>query len=180
MMKKISQYCLLLMLVSLALTWVSCSEEALDMENPDVDLFVKQLKTGTLAVNEQTGTVIMPQFTTDDIEGLLRYAEDLTEIPSFPLAPVSYLAGGKPRLGECVLWLVESIRLGGRNASLGYRMVRKDALNYEGIYFLTDDELLDAAAHYRRWWNGVNRSDGLSVVGISGGEPLAGSNYRWW
>ena len=178
-MKKIIHNWLLLLLVSFTFTWVSCTAETLDIENPDVDLFVKQLKSGTLAVNEETGMVSMPNFTTDDIEGLLRYAEDLSEISSFPLAPVSYLAGGKPRLGECMLWVIESIRL-GRNASLGCRMVRKDAVNYEGIYFLNDDELLDAAACYRKWWNSVNHADGLSVIDTSGGEPLADSGYMWW
>ena len=33
-------------------------------------------------------------------------------------------------------------------------MVHTDAENYEGIYFLTDEEVLDAAARYRRWWEG--------------------------
>lgn len=178
-MKTISRNWLLLMLLSLACTWVSCSDDTLDMENPDVDLFVKQLKAGSLAVNEETGTVVMPQFTTDDIEALLYYAEDLTEIPSFPLAPVSYLAGGKPRLAECVLWVIESIRT-GQNASLGYRMVHKDAVNYEGIYFLSDDELLDAAAHYRRWWTHAKHTGGLTVFDTVCDEPLAGTDYRWW
>ena len=178
-MKTMSRYWILLMLLSLACAWVSCSDDALDMANPDVDLFVKQLKAGTLPVNEETGTVVMPQFTTDDIEALLYYAEDLTEIPSFPLAPVSYLAGGKPSLGECVLWVVESIRL-GHNASLGCRMVRDDAVNYEGIYFLNEEELLDAVAHYRRWWSNAKHSDGLTIIDTVGDEPLAGSGYRWW
>ncbi len=178
-MRTIGRNGLLLMLLALACAWVSCSDDVLDMENPDVDLFVKQLKAGTLAVNEETGTVVMPQFTTDDIEALLYYAEDLTEIPSFPLAPVSYLAGGKPRLGECVLWVIESIRVGS-NASLGSRMVHKDAVNYEGIYFLSDDELLDAAAHYRWWWNKTKHSGILSVIDTAVDEPLAGSDYRWW
>jgi hypothetical protein len=178
-MKTINKYWLLLMLFSLALSWVSCSDDTLDIENPDVDLFVKQLKAGTLAVNEETGTVVMPQFTTDDIDALLYYAEDLSEIPSFPLAPVSYLAGGKPRLGECVLWVIESIRLGS-NASLGCRMVHNDAVNYEGIYFLSDDELLDAAAYYRRWWNNEKHFGIFSVIEHSASEPLAGSDYRWW
>ena len=178
-MRKVYRFWTCLMLMSLAMTWVSCTDEALDIENPDVDLFVKQLKAGTLAVNEETGTVLMPHFSTKDIDALLDYAEDLSEIPSFPLAPVSYLAGGKPRLGECILWMVESIRL-GQNASLGYRLVHKDAINYEGIYFLNDDEVLDAAAHYRRWWNASNHSGGLSVLGSSENEPLATSNYMWW
>ena len=85
----------------------------------------------------------MPKFTSEDIEELLKYAEDLTVIPSFPLAPVSYSAGGKLRLGECILWTVETIRL-GNNASMGCKMVHTDAENYEGIYFLSDEEVLDA------------------------------------
>ncbi|MCR4764560.1 MAG: DUF4943 domain-containing protein [Bacteroidaceae bacterium] len=177
-MKTMHRICTLLMLLSLAFTWVSCTDDTLDVENPDVDLFVKQLKDGALAVNEETGTVIMPQFTVDDIESLLNYAEDLSEIPSFPLAPVSYLAGGKPRLGECVLWVIESIRL-GHNASLGCRMVRNDAVNYEGIYFLTDEQVLDAAAFYRRWWTNEQHAGGFSVLDTAA-EPLAGSDYRWW
>ena len=59
----------------------------------------------------------------------MKYAEDLTVIPSFPLAPVSYSAGGKLRLGECILWTVETIRL-GQNASMGCKMVHVDAENY--------------------------------------------------
>ena len=35
---------------------------------------------------------------------------------------------------------------------MGCKMVHTDAENYEGIYFLTDEEVLDAAARYRRWW----------------------------
>ena len=27
-----------------------------------------------------------------------------------------------------------------------------NAENYEAIYFLSDEEILDAAARYRRWW----------------------------
>ena len=50
-------------------------------------------------------------------------------------------------------WTVETIRL-GHNASMGCKMVHTDAENYEGIYFLTDEEVLDAAARYRRWWDG--------------------------
>ena len=37
---------------------------------------------------------------------------------------------------------------------MGCKMVHVDAENYEGIYFLTDEEVLDAAARYRRWWEG--------------------------
>ena len=100
-----------------SLSFVSCTEETLDYNNPDVDLFVKQLKAGKYSVESPEGLNTIPRFTVDDIGDLLKYAEDLTVIPSFPLAPVSYSAGGKLRLGECILWTVETIRL-GQNASM--------------------------------------------------------------
>ena len=78
----------------------SCSKETLDYNHPDVDLFVKQLKAGKYSTQSPDGLSNMPKFTSEDIEELLKYAEDLTVIPSFPLAPVSYSAGGKLRLGE--------------------------------------------------------------------------------
>jgi len=108
----------------------------LDYNHPDVDLFVKQLKAGKYSTQSPDGLSNMPKFTSEDIEELLKYAEDLTVIPSFPLAPVSYSAGGKLRLGECILWTVETIRL-GNNASMGCKMVHTDAENYEGISFRT-------------------------------------------
>lgn len=93
----------------------------------------------------------VPHFTEEDIPELLKYAEDLTIIPSFP--SVYNTNNGKIRLGECMLWVIESIRQ-GTAPSLGCRMVLANAENYEAIYFLTDDEVLNAAACYRRWWEG--------------------------
>ena len=88
----------------------SCSKETLDYNHPDVDLFVKQLKAGKYSTQSPDGLSNMPKFTSEDIEELLKYAEDLTVIPSFPLAPVSYSAGGKLVFGywhsstSCVLF----------------------------------------------------------------------------
>lgn len=169
----------MLLFVFLTLTISSCGKEILDFNNPDVDLFVKQLKSGKYVSQDSEGKDIYPQFTNDDIGDLLEYAEDLTVIPSFPLAPVSYSAGGKLRLGECILWLVETIRL-GHNASMGCKMVHIDAENYEGIYFLSDEEVLDAAARYRRWWEGKKYPRTVWTIDPCYDEPLCGSNYMWW
>lgn len=169
----------LLAFVFLILAFASCSKEMLDYNNPDVDLFVKQLKAGKYVVQDAGGADIVPNFTNEDIGDLLEYAEDLTVIPSFPLAPVSYSAGGKLRLGECILWLVETIRL-GHNASMGCKMVHIDAENYEGIYFLSDEEVLDAAVRYRRWWEGKKYPRTVWTVDPCYDEPLCGSNYMWW
>ena len=78
----------------------------MDYNNPDVTLFVKQLKTGTYKMKNDKGVVEVPHFTEEDIPELLNYAEDLTIIPSFP--SVYNMNNGKIRLGECMLWVIES------------------------------------------------------------------------
>lgn len=165
--------------IMLCFLFTSCGEETLDYNNPDVDLFVKQLKEGKYTTQDPDGMISVPKFVREDIAELLDYAEDLTVIPSFPLAPISYSAGGKLRLGECVLWTVETIRL-GHNASMGCKMVHTDAENYEGIYFLTDDEVKDAAMLYRRWWESQQYPRTMWTIDPCYNEPLCGSKYMWW
>ncbi|WP_407707855.1 DUF4943 family protein [Bacteroides helcogenes] len=169
----------ILLLVFFTLSVMSCTKEALDYNHPDVELFVKQLKAGKYSTQSPDGQSNVPKFSTGDIEALLKYAEDLTVISSFPLATVSYSAGGKLRLGECILWTVETIRL-GHNASMGCKMVHTDAENYEGIYFLSDEEVLDAATRYRRWWEGRKYPRTMWTVDPCYDEPLCGSGYMWW
>lgn len=75
---------MLWMAVSLMVSLVGCSSEEMDYENPDVTVFVKQLKAGTYNMKNEKGVVEVPHFTEEDIPELLKYAEDLTIIPSFP------------------------------------------------------------------------------------------------
>ena len=157
----------------------SCGKEMLDFDHPDVDLFVKQLKNGKFLTQNTTWQGGIPKFAKDDIEDLLKYADDLTVIPSFPLATISYSADGKLRLGECILWTVESIRL-GYNASMGCKMVHTDADNYEGIYFLNDAEVRDAVERYRRWWESRKLPRTMWTIDPCYDEPLCGSGYMWW
>lgn len=173
-------YAIALVLLAFAMPiFFSCNEDVLDYNHPDVDVFVKQLKEGKYVTENPKGLSAMPKFTVDDIGELLKYAEDLTVIPSFPLAPVSYSAGGKLRLGECILWTVESIRL-KHNASMGCKMVHTDADNYEGIYFLSDEEVLDAATRYRLWWENRKYPRTVWTIDPCYDEPLCGSGYMWW
>lgn len=169
----------ILLLAFMVCSWGACTKEVLDYEHPDADLFVRLLKNGTYSDQSPDGVNSVPKFTMQDIESLLKYSEDLTVIPSFPLAPVSYSAGGKLRLGECILWTVETIRL-GHNASMGCKMVHVDAENYEGIYFLSDEEVLDAAARYRRWWESRKYPRTMWTIDPCYNEPLCGSSYMWW
>ena len=103
--------------------------------------------------------------------------DDLTIIPSFP--SVYNMNNGKIRLGECMLWVIESIRQ-GTPPSLGCKMVLANAENYEAIYFLTDEEVLDAAACYRSWWEERQYPKTRWTIDPCYDEPLCGSGYRWW
>ena len=128
---------MLWMAVCLIVSFTGCTSEEMDYNNPDVDLFVKQLKAGTYKMKNDKGVVEVPHFMEEDIPELLKYAEDLTIIPSFP--SVYNTNNGKIRLGECMLWVIEYIRQ-GTPPSLGCKMVLANAENYEAIYFLTDEE----------------------------------------
>lgn len=166
-------------LLTLALTFTACHAETFDSENPDVDLFVDQLRSGKYHADGEDALGKLPKFTRADISRLLRYADDLTLILSFPLATASYSASGRLRLGECILWTVETIRL-GHHASMGCKMVHTDADNYEGIYFLSDEEVLDAAVRYRRWWESRKYPRTMWTIDPCYDEPLCGSGYMWW
>ena len=168
---------IMLLVLFTVIVFTGCSEETLDYDHPDVDLFVKQLKAGNYNAKDEKGVIGVPHFSEEDIPELFNYAEDLTIIPSFP--SVYNSNSGKIRLGECILWVIESIRL-GIPASMGCNMVEANAENYEAIYFLSDEEVLDAAARYRRWWENRHYPRTAGTIDPCYDEPLCGSGYRWW
>ena len=78
-----------------------------------------------------------------------------------------------------MLWVIESIRQ-GTAPSLGCRMVLANAENYEAIYFLTDDEVLDAAAAIVDGGKGGNirRRPGRLIRATT--SHFVAQGYRWW
>lgn len=168
---------ILLITTLFTLPFIGCSNEEIDYNNPDVNLFVEQLKAGTYNTKNEKGLVDVPLFTEKDIPLLLKYADDLTIIPSFP--SVYNTNCGKIRLGECLLWIIESIRVGSA-PSLGCKMVQANADNYEAIYFLTDQEVKDAVACYVNWWEGRKYPRTVWSIDPCYDNPLCGSGYRWW
>lgn len=155
----------------------SCSERELDVNNPDVGLFVKQLKDGTYHCTDRNGVEILPRFSHKNIPQLLEYADDLSVIGSFPT--LFQANTGKLRLGECLLWTVECIRR-GMPPSKGCKLVYVRARNYEPAYFLTDEEVKDAVAYYRRWWDQHQSLPPTLPDDAPFDDPLQGSGYRWW
>ncbi len=148
-----------------------------DSYQSEVGVFIKELKAGTYNNKNDKGVIVVPQFDATDIPELLKYADDLSLIPTFPTLYNSN--GGKLRLGECVLWTIETIRL-GFPASMGSHLVYANAPNYEAMFFLSDQELLVAAARYKSWWENRNYPRTIWTIDPCFDEPLCGSGFRWW
>nr|WKN35843.1 DUF4943 family protein [Tunicatimonas sp. TK19036] len=85
---------------------VSCREEEFDQNNPSVDQFVHLLVEG-----EYQEFVAIPNFRPEQIPSLLLYADDTTSILYFPANPIASFHMDDFKLGECMLWTIESIRV---------------------------------------------------------------------
>lgn len=85
---------------------VSCREEEFDQNNPSVDQFVHLLVAG-----DYKESIRIPNFRPEQIPALLRYADDRREIPSFPVNPIASFLMTDFKLGECMLWTIESVRI---------------------------------------------------------------------
>jgi hypothetical protein len=172
----------IIILIFALLSFAGCNDDTMDYNHPNVDLFVKQLKAGDYKTKSPEGFVEVPHFAEADIPSLLKYTSDLTIIPTFPMPPTtSSVYDSKIRLGECVLWIIESIRL-GHSASLGCHIVVANAENYEAVFFLNDSELLDAAKRYKSWWSerSSHHTRTMWTIDTCYDNPLCGSGYRWW
>lgn len=167
----------LLLVVFLALT--GCSENEIDFNNPDVNTFIKQLKSGTYVTEGPAGYVEVPNFKKEDIPELLEYAEDMSLINDFPSPPVAVLPSLGCRVSEGVLWTIETIRL-GHWASLGCKPVYINAEGYERRFFLSDNDLKEMVKLYRVWWEKVEKYPFVWSDLALAADPLEGSNYRWW
>ncbi len=112
----------------LILSLLSCEKNVFDIENPDVEIFVRKLKNGTYNEYEKSETgenlwLKMPEFEKKHISKLIELAADTTHIRKFLINPVSSICPtplGRDYfvLGEGLLWIVEGIITGKQYPSL--------------------------------------------------------------
>ena len=163
---------------------VGCEKDKFDIDNPDVEIFVKQLKNGTYDCYEKGETgenlwLLMPKFTPNHISSLIEFAKDTTHISDFPINPISSrrpFPEGREYfiLGECLLWTVEGIRNGYRYGSLDPFLIDTalaESIRYKG---LKSDEILIVREIYKDWWDNYKDSNWKD------NNPLADTSYRWF
>lgn len=137
----------------------------------ETKLFDKNLKVEEFIISLKAGTYTsrnLPNFLPEDIPGLLNHGSDYTVIPYFPTNDICSFSLFQYRLGECMLWVIESIRLKYPYQSMHSSfpscvpMLIKneyidDAKKNQGTdpvnYRLNVIELKSAYIKYLEWWN---------------------------
>lgn len=168
-----------------------------DVNNPDVALFVSQLKAGTYNSYKkdefgQNLWLEMPKFTAAHIPALLEFAKDTASIYQFPLNPISSRTPYPSDrnyfiLGEGLLWIVEGIRVGATTASTAmglpeFKFASLDPYLIKGSPFtlevkkgLTKSEILQVRELYYNWWYGSYIPEWWLRT-----PPLEGTDYSWF
>ena len=78
---RIYKYGCVVLAMAACLVLVSCGEASLDYNHPDVELFVKQLRTGKYSAQSPEGLSNIPKFAKEDIEELCRRLDGDTFFP---------------------------------------------------------------------------------------------------
>ncbi len=163
----------------------SCEKDELDIENPDVRLFVEQLKNGTYNQFERNGNgekvgAEMPAFTLKHVSQLIDYAADTSFIPDLSCVPINPISSrlmwpinrpGKVFLGEYLLWCAQ-YAIDGHFPSLDPFLVNtNEEKTGKGI---TAKEVLLVRDYYENWWNLYNENV------LEAPYPLGGTPYIWF
>lgn len=178
MMKK------LLFITVLTLFCMGCEKDEFDLNNPDVQKFVQQIKNGTYDCYAKTEKgenlwLQMPKFSKIHIQSLIDFSKDTSHITNFPLNPMSSrtpIPYGRDYLilGECLLWAVEGIRNDFGYGSLDPYLIDTSLIESERYKGLKGDEIVTIREIYKDWWNNVKDKDWKQV------NPLENTSYVWY
>jgi hypothetical protein len=167
-----------------ALTIIGCEKERFDIDNPNVAVFVKQLKNGTYDCYEKGESgenlwLLMPEFTPNHISSLIKFAKDTSHIDDFPINPISsrrpYPEGREYFiLGECLLWTVEGIRNSYGYGSLDPFIIDTGLSERERYKGLSSTEILIVWELYNQWWLDYKFNEWQDK------NPLEGTSFRWF
>jgi len=141
-------------------------------KDPDVDLFIKQIKEGTFGRSFEYSSTELPDFERKHIPALLNYINDMTPVYNYPIGKPA-LAGSTRWIAEGVLWTIDGIRLGRKYpCNMGI-------LAWEDNHAPTsEEEIKEVAALYVAWWKGELTPDG-KIRNIFLDDPLKDTGFYW-
>mgnify|MGYP000975965219 CR=1 FL=1 len=169
----------------LSVICLGCERSSFDVNNPDVEEFVKQLKNGTYNEFEQTEDGVrlwakMPSFSREDVPALISLSKDtelVTPCDHFPVNPLSSMwpyrvVDGKEciMLGEYLLWCAEAVLEGKEYASLNPVLVD---INDSPVVRLSGMVILSVREMYQDWWDQNGSLDDPAT------HPLDGTGFEW-
>ena len=168
----------ILSLFALCITFAQCSnDDEMSYENPDVKVFVQQVKTNKYDTQSPNGFVEVPNFKKKDIPVLLKYAKDTSPIQNYPACPYSSVGSDSYyRLTQCLLWTVEKIRV-GTYPSVTPRLYKQE--NEEAVYVTEISDIMDVWNLYNKWWKQVESVSGEASSVPYQKNPLEDSKYSW-
>lgn len=152
----------------------SCQQEEFDVKKPDVDLFVKLLKSGKY---EQQAGYVLPDFNTRHLERLVRYLGDTSVIHMFPGNPISSKHTNPKILNECLMWTIDGIRFENKYPSLEAILI--DATIFSeatGYARLSGKELTEIGQWYKSWYQAYQSNP---TADLRKKDLFAHTTYQW-
>ncbi len=164
---------------------LGCEKDDFNVNNPDVEQFVQQLKKGTydsyeFGENGEKLWTIMPNFTKKHIPLLIHLAKDTSLVSPchhFPVNPISSIPPYRIddnreciMIGEYLLWCVEGIIENKDFASLTPILINQ---SYSTEKRLNGENILEVRIIYQEWWEKNKQSENIHDF------PLEETIYRW-
>lgn len=167
--------CNILLILVICTGVSSCQKNESDTTgSPDVEVFIKQLKSG------KYDAMKLPEFTWHDIPTLLKYRDNAQLISEYPVNPISSYWGGECELGTYTLWIIESIRMRALGKStMGFPSQNPvlELRGDEGLQLAPKEESHRIASNaYNNWWITNRDKQFHEFCNI---DPLKNTDYRW-
>jgi hypothetical protein len=163
-----------------ALLFIQCTDnDGVSFNNPDVKVFVQQIKSGRYTAKGPSGVVEVPAFKKMDIPSLLFFAQDHPPVKTFPVNPISSLNPESYRLSQCLLWTVEKIRVGDY-PSLTPVLMKWDFTTGKYNVVTSPNDIDIVLQLYNEWWELVETPPQNASFDYYSCNPLSGTAYLWY
>jgi hypothetical protein len=176
-----------LVLIAILVCFCGCNDNEFDLHEPEVMLFVEQIKNGTyneFHYNDAGERIwaLMPEFGLEHVPQLVALAADTSFIPELDCVPFNPMSSRTPwpldrpekiYLGEYLLWCAQ-YAIEGHFPSLDPFIVNS---NREEIgYGINGKEVLEIRTIYQNWW----QEYGSRGITKETPQPLSDTSYRWF